>query len=533
MADFGEYPPNMAPQDALVVREQAGPDHAVVKYSAEDLSRPKAGPVNPFKEETTAATKRKNVLTGTAEETYISEHTFRSKHRAIERRGGPEREYQTVAQRKQADAQIRASRESKGSATIAEGPGSYVGPWARYKRAEYEIVDENEQLASDEEYEIVEEEEDEDVVESGTVLKAPEASLVRRKEVEEQGDETTTFNGSQEFDYQGRTYMHVPQDLDIDLRKEVGSVTNYIPKKQAHVWKDHTGAVTALRFIPESGHLLLSGGADTTVRIRDMYHDRELLRTYSGHSKAISSLSFNRDGTQFLSASYDRMMKLWDTETGACVSKFTTGKTPHVVEFNPDPEHSHEFLAGMSDKKIVQYDVRAPPTEIVQEYDHHLAAVNTIVFVDQNRRFMTTSDDKSLRAWDYNIPVPIKYIAEPDMYPMTRAAAHPSGKYVAYQSSDNQILVFGATDKFRQNRKKSYRGHHNAGLGIDLDCSPDGQFLASGDDAGYVCFWDWKTCKMYHKIKAGNQAVTCVKWHPQETSKVVTAGLDGDIKYWD
>ncbi|KAH6609009.1 hypothetical protein Trco_002355 [Trichoderma cornu-damae] len=530
MADFGEYPPNMAPQDALVVRQQAEPDHAVVPYTADDLLRPKAGPANPFKDEASTL-KRKNILTGHAEETFVSEHTFRTKHRAVERKGGPGRQYQSGADVKAEAARIRAGRGGKGDATVAEGAGSYVGPWAKFKTDEYEVVGEDEELASDEEYEIVEED-DEDFIESGTVLRAPAGALARRKEVEEMGDETTTFHGSQEYDYQGRTYMHVPQDLDVDLRKDVGSITNFIPRKQIHGWKDHSGAVTALRFIPRSGHLLLSAGADMTVKIRDVYHDRELLRTYSGHSKSLSDICFNGSGTQFLSASYDRMIKLWDTEKGVCISRFTTGKTPHVIKFNPDPDHSNEFLAGMSDKKIVQFDIRTP-SQVVQEYDHHLAAINTIVFVDNNRRFMTTSDDKSLRAWDYNIPVPIKYIAEPDMYPMTRAALHPSGKYVAYQSSDNQILVYGANDKFRQNRKKSYRGHNNAGLAIDLDCSPDGQFLASGDQAGYVCFWDWKTCKMYHKLKAGNQAVTCVQWHPQETSKVVTAGLDGDIRYWD
>ncbi|KAF4855041.1 Pre-mRNA-processing factor 17 [Colletotrichum siamense] len=530
MSGFGEYTPNMAPQDALIVRQEAEPDHAVVPYTGEDLARPKLGPANPFKDETNTTLKRKNVLTGTAEETFLSEHTFRSKHRAIERKGGPEREYQTGEAVKEEAARIRSGREKKGDASIAEGDGAYVGPWARYRREEYEVVREGDELASDEEYEEVTD--DDDVVESGTVVRAPEAALTRRKEVEEMGEETTTFHGAAERDYQGRTYMHVPQDLDVDLRKEIGSITNYIPKKQIHTWRDHSKAVTALRFFPGSGHLLLSASADSTVKIWDVYHERELLRTYSGHSKAVADATFNNDGTRFLSASFDRQIKLWDTETGSCLGKFSTGKTPHVVRFNPSAEHAHEFVAGMSDKKIIQWDTRAG-NEIVQEYDHHLAAINTITFVDEGRRFMTTSDDKSLRAWDYNIPVPIKYIAEPYMYPMTRAAPHPSGKYVAFQSSDNQIVVYGANDKFRQNRKKSYRGHNNAGTAIDVDVSPDGQFLASGDTQGYVCFWDWKTCKMYHKLKAGDQAVTCVAWHPQETSKFVSAGAEGDIRYWD
>ncbi|KAI1365576.1 WD40-repeat-containing domain protein [Xylaria arbuscula] len=533
MADsFGEYPPNMAPQDALVVREQALPDHAVVPYTGEDLSRPALGPLNPFKDQAKAL-KRKNVLTGNAEETYISEHTFRSKHRAVEGRGGPEREYRSGVEVKEEAAKIRAGRQKKGDATIADGDGAYVGPWASYKKPEWEEVGQDEELASDEEVEYVyEDDEDENVVESGAVVAAPAAALQRRKEVEAMGHETTIFHGSEEFDYQGRTYMHVPQDLDIDLKKEPGSITNYIPKKLVHTWKHHDQkAVTALRFFPKHGHLLLSGGADSTVKICDVYHTKELLRSYCGHTKSITDISFNRDGTQFISGSFDRFMKVWDVETGKCLNKFTTGKTPNVIRFNPSAEHPTEFIAGMSDNKIVQYDTRSG--ELVQEYDHHLNAINTLTFVDDNRRFMSTSDDKSIRAWDYGIPVPIKYIAEPHMYPITRTALHPSNKYLACQSSDNQILVYGATDKFRQNRKKSYRGHNNAGTAIDLAFSPDGQFLASGDSSGFVAFWDWKTCKMYHKLQAGDQAITCVQWHPQETSKVVAAGLDGIIRYWD
>lgn len=46
--------------------------------------------------------------------------------------------------------------------------------------------------------------------------------------------------------------------------------------------------------------------------------------------------------------------------------------------------------------------------EIVQEYDRHLGAVNTITFVDENRRFVSTSDDKSMRVWEWDIPVDMK-----------------------------------------------------------------------------------------------------------------------------
>lgn len=119
------------------------------------------------------------------------------------------------------------------------------------------------------------------------------------------------------------------------------------------------------------------------------------------------------------------------------------------------------------------------------------------------------------------------------MYPMVRSAPHPSGKYVAFQSSDNQIVVYACTDRFRQNRKKSFRGHNNAGYAIDVAISPDGQFVSSGDSGGFVTFWDWKTCKMYHKIQASESPIISTVWHPRETSKVVTGDLNGVVKFWD
>lgn len=103
-----------------------------------------------------------------------------------------------------------------------------------------------------------------------------------------------------------------------------------------------------------------------------------------------------------------------------------------------------------------------------------------------------------------------------------------------YQAA-NEILAYQCKEKgVRQDRKKGFRGHNNAGFGIDVAVSPDGSLVASGDAGGYVCFWDWKTCKMWHKIPASKDgAVLSVQWHPKESSKVVTGDINGTLKYWD
>lgn len=56
-------------------------------------------------------------------------------------------------------------------------------------------------------------------------------------------------------------------------------------------------------------------------------------------------------------------MKLWDTETGQCLKRLSNGKIPYVIRFHPDDDKQNIFLAGMSDKKIIQ--VHRPSVPVV------------------------------------------------------------------------------------------------------------------------------------------------------------------------
>jgi pre-mRNA-processing factor 17 len=77
----------------------------------------------------------------------------------------------------------------------------------------------------------------------------------------------------------------------------------------------------SIRFAPKFGHLLLSGSADTKVKIWDVYNKRQCMRTYMGHSAGIKEVNFNVKGDQFLSCSFDKTVKLWDVESGVCKAR--------------------------------------------------------------------------------------------------------------------------------------------------------------------------------------------------------------------
>lgn len=49
------------------------------------------------------------------------------------------------------------------------------------------------------------------------------------------------------YDYQGRSYLHIPQDVGINLRSADTPDKCYLPKKQLHVWTGHTKVTSLVR----------------------------------------------------------------------------------------------------------------------------------------------------------------------------------------------------------------------------------------------------------------------------------------------
>lgn len=140
---------------------------------------------------------------------------------------------------------------------------------------------------------------------------------------------------------------------------------------------------------------------------------------------------------------------------------------------NPDYNFQNSFLVGSSNKKIGQYDLRTGQRTAV--YDEHLGAVNSLTFIDGNRKFVSTSDDKKIFVWEFGLPVVVKHISEPELHAISKATVHPNMKYFLGQSADNKIVIYDSKGgNFRQNRKKFFTGHVSAGYAIGLQFSPDG-----------------------------------------------------------
>ena len=73
------------------------------------------------------------------------------------------------------------------------------------------------------------------------------------------------------YDYQGRSFLHIPQDVGVNLKSDDPPEKCFLPKKQIHTWTGHSKGVSAIRWFPGSAHLLLSCSMDSKIKVSGVF----------------------------------------------------------------------------------------------------------------------------------------------------------------------------------------------------------------------------------------------------------------------
>ncbi|SCN63195.1 pre-mRNA-processing factor 17, putative [Plasmodium chabaudi chabaudi] len=327
-------------------------------------------------------------------------------------------------------------------------------------------------------------------------------------------------------DYYKKSWFELPSEYK---EKDFIIEENFPPKKEIHTYKGHKMGVQKIRFFPKYGNYILSASLDSTLKLWSSYKSKNCVRTYKGHFKGVKDVLFDKDGSNFISCSYDNNVIYWDTEYGKIKGIYSQKKTPYCLCLNDDDPNI--FLVGGANNKICHIDFRTGNVEL--EYNEHLQAINTITLCENNKKLVSTSDDKKIFIWEYGLPVVVKYISDASMFSITSVSVHPSNKFFLCQSMNNMITVYEATGKFRFFSKKTFKGHKNIGYSINVSCSNDGKYVISGDSNGGLFIWNWKKMSNFKNIKAHSNVCIDCAWHPFKTSMLATASWDSTIKLWE
>lgn len=330
-------------------------------------------------------------------------------------------------------------------------------------------------------------------------------------------------------------------------------------------------------------------GSPTSGKGKISSSHSSLIATFNAHNRPIKSLQVTSDASILTTGSTDGTITMWDVETGQCLHQMwcnepslyhelsrgqagrgqRDGAVLPVVDHLHHPSDERHILLAAVDRKVLLYDVRTPSHQLssssssitatgmtkgaagagdssgyggcasfkpLREYMGHMGTILHLSLLGSSgSKMLTTSEDKTLRTWDYAIPIQIKQFADAGMHAISHVMAHPYEKDVlAAQSLNNKVIVFQdeGGGRLRLWQHREFTGHKIAGTGCQLGFSRDGSMLSSGDIHGNLFLWKWSNGELVKKFMAHSEMLTSHVWHPIDGSRIVTAGWDGAIKEW-
>ncbi|KAH6585755.1 hypothetical protein BASA61_006738 [Batrachochytrium salamandrivorans] len=146
----------------------------------------------------------------------------------------------------------------------------------------------------------------------------------------------------------------------------------------------------------KAGDRFITGSYDRLCKIWDTANGTEL-RSLEGHNNVVYALAFNNPyGDKIATGSFDKTAKIWDSNTGKCLHSLT-GHTKEVVclSFNP---HSSLLATGSMDCVSILWDVCSGNE--VRRLKGHSGEIVSLSFSQDGALVLTGSFDSTLNIWD-------------------------------------------------------------------------------------------------------------------------------------
>jgi len=304
----------------------------------------------------------------------------------------------------------------------------------------------------------------------------------------------------------------------LAVADHLGTIRLWDLERRAEIdrFSAHVGGVNSVEWLPDGR--ILSSGSDGAVRIWELR--RSGVEQFKGYPSSLRTLAFSPDSRWVAAAGVAPQVFIWDAAGG--------------------------FLAGI--------------------YTNHLGDANAVAFSPEGQ-VATTGGDRMVRVWD---PVTLKTVWASSLAPDSIAywiVYSPDGRRI-YAASNKETLT--VLDAATGKHLSSIKGLEDVvdGLAISPDghllalcekvrlsvwqadgsrelwnvpakpdrCaafSPDGKWIATGDQDGKVSLWEVASAGQVHRTLRGHAgSVSGVSFSP-DGSRLVSCSKDGLVKLWD
>jgi len=239
---------------------------------------------------------------------------------------------------------------------------------------------------------------------------------------------------------------------------------------------DQSRPVLSLAVLTGGNSALLATGV--TLRMFDTTTGKELAR-WAGHTDAVRSLAVSPDGKLAASGSDDRMVRIWELQSGRTLDRLRHPSGVTSVAFSPD---GTQLAAGGRDELLMVWDVAG--ARLIRSLPAPRRRVLSVAYRPGTRHLASGHYDTTVRLWDVDTGRERRRL-QGHKQMVSVVACSPDGQTLASTGHDRTVRVWDLDSGMER-----FCGVQHGGAVDTLAFSLDGTALVSGGENGFLCVWE-------------------------------------------
>ncbi|KAG1512549.1 hypothetical protein G6F52_010378 [Rhizopus delemar] len=329
------------------------------------------------------------------------------------------------------------------------------------------------------------------------------------------------------------------------------------------------------------GHLVAIGDEEGRLSLlrtdKDNHiHHSQYHHSFYCHRHGISDVKWSQDDTMLLTASHDRLVRLWDTETRSSLADFV-GHDDVVKSVNWHPYNEHLLVTGSKDGSFRIWDTRfnqkpamdsvedgpsAPVynciTAISNAHDYGqntkttrtshvepniIRSVTCALFVnrEETKVISSGSADGSIKLWDIRTCRSAQALESTVFeseggrrYGVTDLKMDRSGTRLLSACKDNSIYMHYLVDLTKPATRLTDPEFKLGGFDIRISISADDHFVMAGSDDKDIFVWELDAPKRQpFRYEGHTRKVTGVSWSKFTTHQFASCSEDFTARIWN